>query len=150
MFIHKGKLPLYSVDGIRRKKLWELYTPSGANKDGFSDRDDFIELTGNSDFHSFQVWRSSAEGEATCVYGLTFEQLTSITKLRNHEIGGFKGQITKLSQEVARLKRIEDNLKILDDENIRLQDEIDAMKERNQVLSKSVTDLQTRLYLAPT
>lgn len=90
----------HAVKQIRGKKPYELYTPAGANKGGHSDRDAFEQIVGNTDFHSFQVWRSKANGEATTVYALTLEQIKAISTRNNREIGGLKGRITKLLREI--------------------------------------------------
>ena len=70
-----------NVEQIRGKKVWELYTPAGANADGFSDRDDFEQLVGTKIFHSFLVWRSKKGGPVTLTYSLTLKQLKEVCDL---------------------------------------------------------------------
>jgi hypothetical protein len=110
----------HAVKQIRGKKPYELYTPAGANKGGHSDRDAFEQIVGNTDFHSFQVWRSKADGEATTVYALTLEQIKAISTRNNREIGGLKGRITKLLREVERLLPLASKAKKLEAENTKL------------------------------
>ncbi len=83
------------TEKIRGKKLRELYTPSGANKDGFTDRDDFEHVVGNADFHSFQVWRSKDGAAATCVYALTITQLQNIC-------AGVNDRVVKLTKKLRK------------------------------------------------
>ena len=122
----------HTVKQIRGKKPYEIYTPAGANKDGQNDRDTFEELVGNTDFHSFQVWRSKADGEATTVYALTLEQIQAIVVRKNREIGGFKGRITKLLREIEWLWPLANKAETLDAENKKLA----AMKDKASVLLK--------------
>lgn len=94
----------YNVERINKEKLYEIYTPSGANKDGFTDRDEFESVVGTTDFHSFQVWRATDGSKATCTYALTLKQVQAIVNARNRQMGGLKSQITKLRREVTELR----------------------------------------------
>lgn len=107
----------YAVKQIRGKKPYEIYTPASANKEGQNDRDAFEELVGNTDFHSFQVWRSKADGEATTVYALTLEQIKAISTRNNREIGGLKGRITKLLREIEWLWPLANKAEALEAKN---------------------------------
>ena len=107
----------YAVKKIRGKKAYEIYTPSGANKGGHNDRDDFEDVVGSTDFHSFQVWRNKADGEPTFVYALTLEQIKAICTRNNREVGGLKGRITKLLREIAWLWPLANKAEILEAEN---------------------------------
>jgi hypothetical protein len=110
----------HAVKQIRGKSLYEIYTPAGANKGGHTDRDAFEQVIGNTDFHSFQVWRSKAAGEATTVYALTLDQIKAISTRNNRETGGLKGRITKLLREVERLLPLASKAERLEAENTKL------------------------------
>ena len=122
----------YAVKQIRGKKPYEIYTPVGANKDGQNDGDAFEKLVSNTDFHSFKVWRSKADGEATTVYALTLEQIQAIVARKNREIGGFKGRITKLLRQIEWLGPLANNAETLDAENKKFA----AIKDKASVLLK--------------
>jgi hypothetical protein len=68
----------FSVKRIRGKKPFELYTPAGLDKDGYSDREKFQEVAGSVAFHSFQVWRTKSGAPATCVYVFTLSQINEL------------------------------------------------------------------------
>jgi hypothetical protein len=116
----------HAVKQIRGKKPLEIYTPSGANKDDFTDRDEFERVVGNMEFHSFQVWRESAGAKATCVYALTLEQLEAIQKAHFREKAGLKGRVTRLARE--------------NDELRRLQTELEKLATVNQQLHKALIE----------
>jgi DNA gyrase/topoisomerase IV subunit A len=121
------------VKTIKGKKLCELYTPAGANQDGFTDRDTFEQVVGNADFHSFQVWRSSAKRKATCTYALTLEQVSDICRTRDRKASALKGQITKLAKENAQLRQLQQELEHLAQNNQQLQTTLaDAAKKAKE------------------
>ena len=122
----------HAAKQIRGKKPFEIYTPSGANKGGHADRDAYENVVGNTDFHSFQVWRSKTGGTATTVYALTLEQIKAIRTKQNREIGGLKGRITKLLNEIKWLWPLANKAETLDAENKILS----AMKDRASVVLK--------------
>lgn len=121
----------HDVKQIRGKKPYEIYTPAGANKSGHTDRDAFESVVGNTYFHSFQVWRSKADGDATTVYALTLEQIKAIVARKNREVGGLKGRITKLLREIEWLWPLANKAETLDAENKKLA----AMKDKASVMT---------------
>ena len=131
----------YSVKKIRGKKPCEIYTPSGANKDGHDDRDAFENIVGTTNFHSFQVWRSKADGEPTLLYALTLEQIKVISTKNNREIGGLKGRIAKLLRQIDWLWPLANKAEILEAENeilkamkVKARQIIDEYKAKEQAL----------------
>jgi hypothetical protein len=110
----------YAVKKIRGKKPSEIYTPSGANKGGHDDRDAFENVVGNTDFHSFQVWRNKADGKPTLVYAMTLEQIQAISIRKRRELGGLKGRVTKLLREIQSLQSLATEAEMLEAENKKL------------------------------
>lgn len=100
----------YSVEKIQRKILWELYTPVGANKDGYEDSDNFDRIVGNKNFHSFQVWRSAEKSKPTCTYALTLEQLEAIVEVRHKDAQSNKRKVSKLKKELIQLRELKNEL----------------------------------------
>jgi hypothetical protein len=116
----------HTVERIRGKKLWELYTAAGANKGGFSDRDDFEKIVGNTEFHSFQVWRSKEDGKATCTYALTLEQIHAILSSRDERLERLTKKLAKHKKNAYSSTMPE--VKKLSYENVALQQNFSAAK----------------------
>ena len=121
----------YAVKKIKCKKPYEIYTPCGANKDGFSDRDEFKRVFGNIEFHSFQVWREKVGAKATCVYALTLEQLENIQKIHVKEKSSLKARVTRLSRQKSELQL--------------LQAELEKIAAKNQQLQQALLDAKAEV-----
>lgn len=137
----------YSVEKIKGKNVYEIYTPAGANKSGHTDRDAFEQVVGNTNFHSFQVWRSKEDGKPTVVYALSLEQITAICTRQKREVSGLKGRITKLLLQIKLLLPLANEAGMLTAENARLL----AMKiKAKQMLDEYKAREDARKPVSPT
>jgi hypothetical protein len=132
---------------MKGKLLFEAYTPSGADEDGYSDGIAFEQVVGNRRFHSFQVWREKAGGRATCVYGLSIKQIEAIIEQKQSSLIDEVKSLKKLLQAAQRRGEKLDSLNqrqqasgLTEDAMQKLSDELVKLREENRGLNDYFRD----------